>query len=78
MHQVMTRPVPSMRVLARAAHAEHARQIARDGRLLGDDELHGVPAYRLSARGGGGCAAWPGCAGRETRIGYHRSMPAHG
>ena len=36
-------------VLARAAHAEHARQIARDGRLLGDDELHGAAsAYRFS------------------------------
>ena len=46
-----------MRVLAPAAQAEDARQIARDGRLLGDDELHGTAsAYRFS---GGRCAKLP-------------------
>jgi len=28
------------RILARGSHAEHACEIARDGRLLGDYELH--------------------------------------
>ena len=54
MHQVMTRPDALDGVLARAAHAQHARQIARDGRLLGDDELHGglsLPVLGRRARG---------------------------
>ena len=39
-------------VLAPAAHAENARQIARDGWLLGDDELHGRPQLTVSRRAG--------------------------
>ena len=33
------------RVLPARAHAQHARQIARDGRLLRDDQLHRCTAY---------------------------------
>ncbi len=49
MHQVSDPPGALDGVLAPAAHAEHAREIARDGWLLGDDELHGAAsAYRFS------------------------------
>ena len=37
-------------VLASAAHADDARQIARDGWFLGDDELHGRPQLTVSRR----------------------------
>src|SRR4029079_14780756 len=58
---------PVDRVLARAAHAEDARQIARDGRLLGDDELHEpAPAYRFSE------------AARAKLSATRGASPAHG
>ena len=40
MHQVMTRPSPSSEFRPDAFSAQHARQIAGDGGLFGDHELH--------------------------------------
>ena len=64
MHQVITRPGPSSASACRA-HAQHAREIARNGRLLGDHELHaGASLLALSGRGRARCLV-AGLTGRR-------------